>query len=244
MEEKKSLFTPVLAGLLVVAAFFVGSLYTRVQMLEKGTSDKKVDGKAVVAGNNGEKEQGAEITLGDVPEITDQDYIRGSKDAPILLVEYSDYECPFCSRFHPTVKQIVEEYGNKVAWVYRHFPLSFHASAQKFAEGAECAGELGGNDGFWKFSDALYERVAAGGMDASKLEALATELGFNGTSFTQCLNSGKYAEKISNQMSAGQSAGVEGTPGTFILTKDGGKELIPGALPYEEVKKMVDKYVK
>ena len=85
----------------------------------------------------------------------DKEHVRGNKDAKIAIIEYSDFECPFCHRVHPTYKQIMETYGDSVVWVYRHFPLSFHPSAMPFAVGSECVAELAGNDAFWSFTDAL-----------------------------------------------------------------------------------------
>src|SRR3989344_453399 len=104
--------------------------------------------------------QAAEQT-GDLEEmspITSTDHIRGNPDAPIKIVEYSDFECPFCKRFHETMQQVSAEYGDQVAWVYRHFPLDqLHSKARKEAVASECAAELGGNDAFWKFTDRFFE---------------------------------------------------------------------------------------
>lgn len=83
-----------------------------------------------------------------------KDHIRGSKTAQLALIEYSDYECPFCQRVHPTIQQLLDDNEGKVMWVYRHFPLSFHQNAVPLATGAECAAEIGGADAFWKYTDA------------------------------------------------------------------------------------------
>lgn len=88
-----------------------------------------------------------------VPVDLNNDHIRGSKAAKIAIIEYSDYECPFCHAVHPTYQKLMSQYDGKVMWVYRHFPLSFHPEAMPLAVGAECANKLGGNDAYWEFSD-------------------------------------------------------------------------------------------
>lgn len=184
--------------------------------------------------------------LGEVKPVSKEDHYKGAKDAKLVLVEYSDTECPFCKRFHPTVLQVMKEYEGKVAWVYRHFPLSFHPNAAKQAEATECAAEVGGNDAFWKYLDTVFERTAAGGtgFDNANLVPLAKELGLNEAKFKACLESGKYASKVSNDLKEGQAAGIDGTPGTILLAKDGRKALVPGAVPYEELKSQIDVLLK
>ncbi|MCR4279564.1 MAG: thioredoxin domain-containing protein [Candidatus Zambryskibacteria bacterium] len=91
-----------------------------------------------------------------VPALGDGDHVRGSVDAPVTLIEYSDLECPFCKSFHPQVQQALAGYGNQLSWVYRHFPLDFHPSARPLAEGSECAAQLGGNDKFWEYVDYVF----------------------------------------------------------------------------------------
>jgi protein-disulfide isomerase len=185
-----------------------------------------------------------EAPTGPVPPVTKQDHVRGT--GPITLVEYSDFECPFCKRLHPTMLQIMNDYKGKVRWVYRHFPLGFHANAQKEAEATECANELGGNNAFWAYVDKIFERTQGNGtgfaLDA--LTPLAKELGLNEGAFKKCLDSGKYAKHVQDEMTAGGAAGVTGTPGTFIIGKDGKAELISGALPYQQIKTLLDAALK
>ena len=94
-----------------------------------------------------------------VREVSSEDHILGNPDAPVKIVEYSDIDCPFCSRFHVTMHEVVEAYDGQVAWVYRHLPLAqLHPLASAKAEATECVAELGGNDAFWAFLDTLFER--------------------------------------------------------------------------------------
>lgn len=178
-----------------------------------------------------------------VKPVSKDDHVRGAKNPKVYLVEYSDAECPFCKRFHPTMQQALKEYGDKVAWVYRHFPLSFHANASKEAEASECANELGGSEKFWEYTDKIFERTTSNGtgfaLDA--LVPLAKEIGLNESKFKSCLDSGKYAAHVNQDVTEGTSSGVNGTPTTFIVTADG-KTLtsFPGALPYEQIKPGID----
>lgn len=180
---------------------------------------------------------------GDVKKISDSDYVRGDNNATLAMIEYSDFECPFCKRFHPTMQRIVDEYKGKVKWVYRHYPLSFHANAQKEAEAAECAGSLGGAEKYWKYTDEIFERTTSNGsgLALDELPKIASDIGLNQKKFEDCLKTGKFEKKVKQDLEEGSVAGVSGTPATFLLNEKTGKaQIIEGAQPYELVKQAVD----
>lgn len=173
--------------------------------------------------------------VGDVKPIANDDHVRGDKNAEVTLYEYSDFECPFCGRFHPSMVQLMNEYKGKVKWVYRHFPLSFHPQATPAANASECASEQGK---FWEYADKLIENQATLG-DAT-YGKIADELKLNKSKFDSCYSAKKFQAKITADQGSGSTAGVTGTPGTIIVAKDGSKQMVPGAVPYEQLKSMVD----
>jgi len=171
-------------------------------------------------------------------------HFLGNPDAEIAMVEFSDTECPFCKRFHGTMKRIMDEYGKegKVKWVYRHFPLdALHSRSRKEAEAAECAAEQGGNAKFWDFVNRIYEITPSNnGLDPSELPKIAKFIGLDGARFENCLNSGKMAGKVEKDYQAGVKAGVRGTPHTVVMNKKGEQRIINGAQPYSQVKSAID----
>lgn len=174
---------------------------------------------------------------------SDTDYYRGAKpeDAAVVVVEYSDYQCPFCSRHHPTLNQVVEEYGDQVSWVYRHFPLdSIHPNATPAANAAECVGALGGNEAFWTFSDALFEQQTQLGDDLYIAEAVAA--GVKEKDFTDCYEAQQYSSEIQADLSDGTTGGVTGTPGNIVMkgTDTATAQLVSGALPFTTFKQVID----
>lgn len=226
-EQKNNLTIPI--AIVIAGVIIAGAVY----MSKKDAGVVKKDPSTAEAGN------------ADLAPITDQDHLIGNPNAPIVIVEYSDTECPFCKTFHPTMQKIMDEYGKdgKVAWVYRHFPLdSIHPKADKEAEATECATELGGNDMFWKYIARIFEITPSNNnLDAAKLPEIAVELGLDKTAFETCLNSGKYKDKVETQFQSGITAGVRGTPHSFIITtSDGKKYPIEGAQPYNTVKSVID----
>lgn len=170
------------------------------------------------------------------------DHIRGDINAPVKIVEYSDTECPFCKRFHETMKQVVAEYGDKVAWVYRHFPLdSLHPKARSEAVALECAGEQGGNDKFWAYADRLYEITPSNnGLDATELPKIAQYVGLDAAKFNACLKSGKYDQHIEAEVQNATATGGNGTPWSIVVAANGKKYPLSGAQPYAQVKQLID----
>ena len=187
--------------------------------------------------------QNVEINL--VP-VTEKDHIIGSRNAALVIVEYSDTECPFCKTFQNTMKEIVQTYDGEVAWVYRHFPIAqLHTKAAKESEATECAAELGGNQAFWKYLDKVFETTSSNdSLDPSELPKIATAIGLDVIAFNTCLSSGKYAELVKKSVEEAIKAGALGTPYSVIVTKDGQKVLINGAEPITMVKAKIDALLK
>lgn len=188
----------------------------------------------------------AEQLTGDLEQmkpVAGDDHIRGNPNADVVIVEYSDFECPFCKRFHETMKQVSTEYGDKVAWVYRHFPLDqLHSKARKEATAAECANELGGNDAFWKYTDRFFELTPSN--DQTNIDVvlpqIAKEIGLDEAKFTSCLSSGKYDDHIEENVQNATATGGNGTPWSIVVTKSGKKYPLSGAQPIDAVKQVID----
>src|SRR3989339_203536 len=187
--------------------------------------------KNVVQLNQNVNSQPAQPGVANLQKITKDDHLRGELKAPVMLIEFSDYQCPFCQQIHPTLKKIFEDYNGQVAWAYKHFPLDqLHPFARQAAEAAECAGD---QDKFWEYSDSLYNNQKL--FSETYFAQLASELGLNAGKFNDCVASGKYKDLVSADQAEGISAGVSGTPGTFV-----NGQLVKGAVPYETFKQIID----
>ncbi len=182
---------------------------------------------ATLVENPSAKKQAIDININ---PIDSSEHIVGNPNAPVLLVEYSDTECPFCKRFHETLNRFVNEYGKdgKFAWAYRHFPLDgLHKKARKEAEATECAADLGGNAKFWEYLNALYSKTNSNdSLDPAELPKIAVQVGLDKTAFEACLNSGKFSAEVEKDASEAVKIGGNGTPySIFILSKAPSKEL-------------------
>ena len=166
--------------------------------------------------------------------LTPKDHVRGPADAKVTIVEWSDYQCPFCKRAEPTIDQIEKTYGKNIRFVFRNFPLSFHPYANIAAEAAEAAAAQGK---FWQFHDKLYE--VSPKLDRASLESYAQGLGLNMAKFKKALDTNEYKSFIDGQEQDGQQHGVSGTPTFFI----NGRKLV-GAQPFSAFKPVIDEQIK
>jgi protein-disulfide isomerase len=189
----------------------------------------------------GETDQNT-IVDGTVPPPKATDYIKGNPNAPIVLIEYSDYECPFCKQFHSTMNQIMNEYGStgQLAWVYRQFPITqLHPNAAKISEAALCVGDLGGNDAFWNFSDKIFsERELDAPTNVTKLPEYAELAGVSKSEYLSCVNSRRMEDRVLASTEEGFNIGARGTPYSIIIVGDQ-QAVINGAQPYQVVKDIV-----
>lgn len=223
--DKKNFLLGLFIGIAVIAviAFFV--LLAVFLKGDKPASPivNQGDNQPPVVDNNPPAETGDSSRLS---PVTKDSHVRGDFNAPVTMIVFDDFECPFCLRFEDTLDRVLNEYQGKIRVVYRHFPLSFHANAQKAAEASECAAEQGK---FWEMHDKIFEAAANSNMGVTTWQTEAKSLGLDANQFNDCLSSGKYASKIANDFAEGQVVGVQGTPATFI-----NGELVSGAIPYDD----------
>lgn len=192
-----------------IAIIVAGILIAGALVLSKGDSPKQA---AIV-----EPEEENKIAI----IIDKDDHILGNPDAPVTIVEFSDIDCPFCRRFHPTVQQIIEDYPEDVRWVYKHFPLdSLHPDARKKAELTECAFQAGGNEAFWQTLDALID-------DQEVSE--------------ECLDTGAAKDRVQEHYQQAIKAGGQGTPYSIILGPNEEQEVVSGAVGYNILEEIIKK---
>src|SRR3989338_2499977 len=230
MADNKGKFINIIAVSAIVLLFL-----NLVFILKLSNNINKVLNLGNIAEN---KEEANRPTIGNEGAknlvSADDDPFRGGKDAKITIVEFSDYQCPYCVRAESVVEQIMETYGNKVKFVYRDFPLPGHQFAQKAAEASECADDQGK---FWEYHDLLFENQQS--LATSNLKQYAKDLGLNTEQFNSCLDSGKYTQEVRKDLNDGASYSVEGTPAFFV----NGKPVV-GAQPFSVFKEIIEEELK
>lgn len=236
---------PILLLVAIVMAFVVGMLWQKVSLLQKGGINTGTTGQQAAGDDAPPTDPSGKLTADQVktvPPVTDKDHIIGDKNAKVVLIEYSDLQCPFCAQFHPTAKQVMDEYKGQVAWVFRHFPLEqIHPKALPAAIASECVYDQGGNGAFWKFIDSIYADQTTA---LDKLADLAVQAGVNKGKFQSCVDKGDVKDRVTEQSQKGAAAGVNGTPANFIINQKGDGWLIPGALPFASIKTTIDEALK
>jgi len=238
---QKFSITHLLVVLLIIAAFLLGVLFTRVQYLEKNATSNSAAAQ--------KPSQQAPEQTGPKEVSVDDDPILGDKNAPITMIEFVDYECPFCKRFvDETLSQIKSDYINtgKVKLVMRDLPLSFHQNAHAESQAAECAREQGGDSAYFKYHDEIFKRTASNGtgLALDQLSVIANDIGLNGSTLQSCLDSEKYKAEVDRDLSDASAYGATGTPSFFIGKSDpSGKfqgTVIIGAQPFASFKAAFD----
>ncbi|MCL5004587.1 MAG: DsbA family protein [Patescibacteria group bacterium] len=233
-EKQKDYLLP---ASIVIAALLVSGAWIYTAGLKNIEPKKSNQAEEKIAPN-----------IENILSVSDNDHIRGDKNAPIKIIEFSDMECPFCKRFHKTMLSVINEYGanGQVAWIYRHFPLEqLHSKAKKSAEASECAAKLGGNSAFWNYLDRYFEITPSNDqIDLAELPKIAESIGLDKARFENCLNSGEFSDKIDAFAQDAVNSGAQGTPYSVIIAKNGKKYEINGAQPYEKVKAIIEEALK
>lgn len=234
-----------------------------IQSLEKsGALDRAIDRgieryrqkqmNAAQAKQQKEEAQKAAMAKNARPVDPNKDFIYGKPDAVISIIEYSDFECPFCKQFGEIPNKVVDAMPDQVNLVWRNFPLSFHdPMATKEAIATVCAAQQGGNTAFWKYTDAIFKTTRSNGQGmpsvngVDPLLALAKAQGLNVEKFDACLQSEAAAKQVSADLQDGINAGISGTPGVILVNhKTGAFNVLAGAVPEDVLKQEIKNLLK
>lgn len=225
----------ILVVALVFFAFLSGSLWTKVRQTEK-----KAEAMPVVQNEQEivkEAEEPQVLGAEDQAAITQSaTAVKGDEKAKVTIVEFSEYQCPFCKTYvDEAYAKIMAEYGSKVRYIFRDYPLSFHQHAQKTAQAARCAGD---QKKYWEFHDLLFKEQEVWSKAENieeKLMSYAIGLGLNESEFKTCLEAEKHKSTIQADFELGQKVGVQGTPSFFV-----NGQMLVGAQPFENFKALID----
>jgi len=225
----------VVAGLIIAGSIYYGG--RAGSTTPNNQLGAAAEGNAPTAGKNEES-----FNFKAMRPVSREDRILGDANAPIKIVEYSDMECPFCKSFHETMHQVMDAYPGKIAWVYRHFPLSqLHSKAPKEAAAAECAYTLGNNDIFWDYIDKVFETTPSNNnLDLTLLSKIATDVGLDQKKFEECLTNDTTAPYVAKDYQNAVDIGAQGTPFPIIITPKGETFALGGAAPFDVMKQVID----
>lgn len=226
-KKQKGIISIVAALALLGGMFVAGMLYASNNPLSLGRE---------APSDYGEPAPAPEVDTS-LLVVRDGETSRGNAD--VLLIEYSDYECGFCKRFHPTVQALVD--SGEVEWVYRHLPLPFHETADEGARLAECVRIHRGGDAFWTYTDGVFASTEPQ-LSVPVYRRLARESGLSDAQIDSCLEPDSEASRsLDTHMSDAASLGIDGTPGSFLIhKKTGAYQRVPGAVPLESVRELLN----
>lgn len=216
----------VIAGLLIASSI----------MLSSGDGVKSFAGAGIAEG------KGESAKMDEDLKVLKDDHVIGNKKANVLIFAWSDPECPFCKRHHETLSNVLKKYEGKVAVVYRHFTLDMHEYAKKEAESIECSQKVGGEEGFNKYLNKLFETTQGNNsLKRADLTKIAGEAGLDTAGFDACVDSGEMASRVQRDMDSGLRVGVQGTPYSIAVNAKSGKQrVINGAQPLESISSTID----
>ncbi len=208
-------------------------------------SGKGLGERPDIKNNQAGTEEQQAVTPPQNVSVLPTDHVRGDlTKAEVIIVEYSDSDCPFCQRFHVSMQEVLKKYGNKVAWVYRHFPLSIHPNANNEAYAMECVASLGGNEKFWSYLDNVIDITVSPDKSQPIMTSLATGLGIDAKAFETCITSSQTKATVEASSTEAQALGARGTPYSIAIGKNGQQIVIPGAVPTEDLIKTIDGLLK
>lgn len=244
-EQQTQVTTKTPNNYLVPLSIIIGFGLVAGAMYLSGNQVQQIDNTAT-RGTGAPSQEVAKGTTDNVRPVSVEDHIKGSLDATVKIVEYSDFECPFCKRFHDTMNQVMDRYEgtNDVAWVYRQFPLDqLHpVKARAEALASECAAELGGNDAFWQFADRFMELTPSNNRTAIEtiIPQIINEIGLDEASFRDCFENGKYDDHIDADIQNAIETGGRGTPWSIVIAPNGKTFPLNGAQPLEAVVQLIE----
>ena len=229
-QQTNPYFVPV--AIVIVGAFIGGAIFF------------SSDSKSVASNDNIKTPVTQQDKTNFVDPVDDKDHIRGSMNAPVKIVEYSDFECPFCQRHHGTLAQIFNSHveSGDVAWVFRQFPIEqSHSKAPTVALASECVAKLGGNEAFWKFADRYFEVSLSNNRTDIEMviPKLIGEIGVSDTDFQSCMNSGELMADVEEDFNNAVATGSRGTPWSILIAPNGKTFPINGAQPAAAIEQLI-----
>ena len=220
MEQKTNGITTIAGAIIVAGLLIAGAIFvTNTKANEKGDSAGSLSNSLLL-------------------EIRDNDHILGNKNAPLTLIEYSDYKCGYCKLFHPTVNAILAKYPNDIKFIYRHNP-QIPPEAFPSAIASECVASMKGNDSFWNFTDGLFENQSSLGRDL--YVSLAEKEGIEKGAFVACLDGGEFEKRVNDDIADAQILGVRGTPYSILVLPNGSSIPFSGALPQATIETLIER---